>query len=153
MNIKDIAKSIRQQLKGEFPRCKFSVSIERYSMGQSMTISLMEAPFDVFVFTKDGRQYSQINQYSLKESDTEYKSEYLELTQRAFKCMKRVVQTTQYFNYDNSDAMTDHFDVNFYLHLAIGKWDKPFIKTGHNIAVTSHYKDKGDEALAKMGLI
>ena len=45
MNIKDIAKEIRSKLKKEFPSCNFSVTIERYSMGQSMDICLMSAPF------------------------------------------------------------------------------------------------------------
>lgn len=30
-------------------------------------------------------------------------------------------------NYDNSDTMTDYFNVGYYSHITIGKWDKPFI--------------------------
>ena len=47
-DIKIIAKEVRQELKKEFPKCVFSVQIERYSMGQSMTVSLMKSPFQVF---------------------------------------------------------------------------------------------------------
>ena len=42
-NIKDIAATIRETLKREFPQCKFSVQIERYSMGQSLHVALIVA--------------------------------------------------------------------------------------------------------------
>lgn len=29
--------------------------------------------------------------------------------------------------YDNSDAMTDYFDIAWYNHISIGKWNKPYI--------------------------
>lgn len=29
-------------------------------------------------------------------------------------------------NYDHGDPMRDYFDVGFYAHIDIGKWDKPF---------------------------
>jgi len=30
-------------------------------------------------------------------------------------------------NHDNSDIMTDYFDVGWYLDINVGKWDKPYI--------------------------
>ncbi len=33
-------------------------------------------------------------------------------------------------NYNNSDIMTDYFDVGHYVYINIGKWDKPFVHTG-----------------------
>jgi len=30
-------------------------------------------------------------------------------------------------NHDNSDAMTDYFDVGWYVDVHVGKWDKPYI--------------------------
>jgi len=30
-------------------------------------------------------------------------------------------------NYDNSDIMTDYFDVGFYIDINIGQWDKPYV--------------------------
>lgn len=32
-------------------------------------------------------------------------------------------------NHDNSDIMTDYFDVGHYVDVQIGKWDRPFINT------------------------
>lgn len=30
-------------------------------------------------------------------------------------------------NWDNSDAMTDYFDVGWYVNVNIGKWNKPYV--------------------------
>jgi hypothetical protein len=32
-------------------------------------------------------------------------------------------------NHDNSDAMTDYFDVGWYVDINYGKWDKPYVKS------------------------
>lgn len=32
-------------------------------------------------------------------------------------------------NYDNSDIMTDYFDVGWYIDVNIGKWNKPYVFT------------------------
>lgn len=32
-------------------------------------------------------------------------------------------------NHDNSDSMTDYFDVGWYISINIGKWDKPYVLT------------------------
>ena len=47
-------------------------------------------------------------------------------------CFREFTDITKFmngYNYDDSDAMIDYFDTNFYMNLAIGKWDKPFIKS------------------------
>jgi len=146
LDIKEIAKIIKTNLKKEYPKCKFSVQIQRYSMGQSLYISLMEAPFEAIIkkgsFGNHGFQsmedqgytyeaYSQLNQYTFKEP---YENAYpiegwnngCQLTKEAWDCMKKVSQISTSYNYDDSDGMIDYFNTNFYLHLNIGKWDKPF---------------------------
>lgn len=30
-------------------------------------------------------------------------------------------------NHDNSDIMTDYFDVGWYININVGKWDKPYV--------------------------
>ena len=37
-------------------------------------------------------------------------------------------------NHDNSDPMTDYFDVGWYVELGIGRWNKPFINTAEVVA-------------------
>lgn len=144
LGIKEIAQNVRKVLKQQYPECKFSVTIERYSGGQSMDIRLMVAPFDVFVepninlvplhqrdrqpdsetlkYWKDEieRGHYQVNNYYIKDS--------YRLTEKAKEVMIFANKLAESFNFDDSDGMIDYFHTNFYLHLAIGKWDKPFVK-------------------------
>ena len=41
--------------------------------------------------------------------------------------LKDVFAVLQDGNHDNSDIMTDYFDVGWYVHVKIGKWDKPYV--------------------------
>lgn len=40
-------------------------------------------------------------------------------------------------NHDNSDIMTDYFDVGWYLDINVGQWDKPYIYTGEEMKVAA----------------
>jgi len=149
--IKEVAKRIRTQLKDKFKGCNFSVIKESYSGGDSIHINLMSADFDPFRkyedlseevrhrYQEDGRRteeelkalcsstHAQLSQYTFREDynpNTWNNGHFL--TEKAHNILKEVVKIVNYYNWDNSDAMTDYFDVNFYLHLNIGKWDTPF---------------------------
>ena len=147
LDIKEIAKRLRKQLKTKFPKCKFSITIERYSMGQSMSLSLMEAPFtaiigqrireftngeEVFTVKPVDEEHSQLNQYAFSDPYESVKgnSNGAILSKEAWDIMKYACKAAASFNYDDSDGMIDYFDTNFYLHPNIGKWDKPFKCTG-----------------------
>lgn len=70
-DLKDIAKEVKQQLKKKYPLCTFSVRIERYSMGQSLHVSLMTAPFPAFSRPRDSsgnevEGYAQLNHYTFR---------------------------------------------------------------------------------------
>jgi hypothetical protein len=137
----DIAPQIRQRLKGMFPKCKFSVTRESYSGGFSIHIALLSAPFPAFspvdreLYPKHyhGQTVEEfcsrwadiitcghlsVNEYHLDE-------EYF-LTPQAKEVLAFVIGLCQRFNMDDSDAMTDYFRTRFYLHLSVGKWDRPF---------------------------
>jgi hypothetical protein len=131
-DLKDIAKDIRGQLKKEFPQCKFSVNIDRFSMGESLLIALMNAPFAAFAKDVDVNgnphdgDYAQLNQYQLRREPEEHICNGVYLTPEAWAAMKRADEIQRQYNWDNSDLQTDYFDVNFYFHPQIGKWNKPF---------------------------
>lgn len=131
--LKDIAADIRKNLKAEFPKCKFSIRCELYSMGQSLHVALMSAPFAVLATDPRGRQYAQLNEHRLKEDPetTGYLCNGAHLTPDAWKMLARVNEIVNAENWDRSDSMTDYFDVNYYVHLHIGKWDKPFVVTAN----------------------
>jgi len=134
----EISKWIRQQLKAEFPECKFSV-VTRH--GRNIDIALMEAPFEVFEAGEDGRYrdtrgnpivgYAQLNEYALRDEYNKDKrmTNGVTLTRKAWKVMSRVAVIMNEHNFDYSDIQSDYFFVNYYTSVAIGKWDKPFTKS------------------------
>ena len=102
-------------------------------MGQSLHIALTKAPFEAFASDKDvngntrERAYAQLNEYQLRDDTIpELISNGNYLTPAAWEVLKRADQIVNADNWDRSDSQTDYFDVNYYTHFAIGKWDKPF---------------------------
>ncbi len=41
--------------------------------------------------------------------------------------LQKVIAAMNVGNHDNSDIMTDYFDVGWYVQVNIGKWDKPYV--------------------------
>lgn len=153
ISLVDIAKLIKQQLKKEYPNCKFSIQTEFYSMGCSLHINIMETNFKLIkpfeeLSESAIRTYTQGNYYrtvdELKHLQSKrhhqlssfIENEYNEdvwnngvfLTEQGFKLVKRIIDLTNKFNWDNSDSQIDYFDVKFYTHLNIGRWDKDLIE-------------------------
>jgi hypothetical protein len=69
-------------------------------------------------------EYMQVNQYHLASS----------FTGRALDFLNEVNVALNVLNHDNSDIMTDYFDVGYYVHINIGKWDKPYVCTAKELA-------------------
>ena len=47
-------------------------------------------------------------------------------TGTAQECLTELFNVLYVGNHDNSDPMTDYFDVGWYVDLRIGRWDKPY---------------------------
>lgn len=47
-------------------------------------------------------------------------------TGKSLKFLQEVIPAMNRGNHDNSDLMTDYFDVGWYIDVNIGKWDKPY---------------------------
>lgn len=149
INTTEISKRIRQQLQKEFPSCKFSVRSEYYSMGSSITVSLMKANFKVIMDFKgisemaifdytQGRSkeqlqegqkenYHQLNPYASREEfNPDVWNNGVFLTKQGHELFKRVVEIADQYNYNDSDSQSDYYSVNFSFSLEIGKCDKDF---------------------------
>ena len=143
----EIASEIRGDLKKMLPDCKFSVTCQNYSGGRSINVALMEAPFDAiladrvrkyeggieyYVNLDNTRGYSQLNHYTIKDDPerTNYVNNGAVLTPKAWRALATATSIANRRNWDRSDIQTDYFDVNYYFHLAIGKWNKPYQKKG-----------------------
>ena len=67
-------------------------------------------------YTRD-RKYIQVNHYyipSYFSGDCE-------------RLLSELNEVLHNGNHDNSDAMTDYFDVGWYVNLHIGKWNQPYV--------------------------
>ena len=127
-DIKDIARSVRSELKVAFPECKFSVTIDRFTGGQALAVSLIEAPENALA---NGSQYEQINHYTVRRySYNEYisnlRGQAPKMTEYGYLIMKAADRIANMENWDESDPMVDYFHCNYYLSLAVGKWNTPF---------------------------
>ena len=140
-SVKDIAATARQNLKAEFPDCKFSVTVKD---GRSLNVALMEAAFKIFekdvdVYGNNIDGKSSLNHYYLKRQYAEqchYHTGQIVhrcnggvfLTAKAWDMLIRVCEIANAENWDESDSQVDYFNCNYYLNVRIGKWDKPVIE-------------------------
>lgn len=119
LDITEIAKRVKKELNTE--GLKWSVTTERFAGGQSINVHLLEAPFEVFTeefINEKNKKYTQVNTHNVENADY--------LTEKGKLLMKRARQVTESYNYDDSDPRTDYYNVNFYSHYEIGKYDRPF---------------------------
>ena len=142
LSTKDIAKLIRKKLKEEFKDYKFSVRYKSFAGGSEIEVSLMKTNFEIYnkeykedkngnVYTERDYEYAQLNHYTLLQDKWEDSNGYCNgvyLTEKAWKVLKRVVEIAESYNYNDSDSMIDYFDTQFYFHLEIGQWNKPYEK-------------------------
>jgi hypothetical protein len=69
----------------------------------------------------DVRDYIQINPYH-------YRDHFSDKVIRKF--LDEVLRAMNVGNHDNSDIQTDYFDVGWYVHVNVGKWNKPYVFEG-----------------------
>lgn len=149
-DIKDIAKAVREYVKKKYPDCKFSVKIERYSGGQSMSVTLLEAPFNPLLnennwqVSSTGNKYYSVNHYHFERNES--------LTPEAIELFKDVRNFYNQYNYNHSDSQSDYFNVRFYETLAIGEWDKGFVQTEKKSRKSKAPAPKKDVPLPKYGV-
>lgn len=115
-DIVEISKLVKEKLKKEFPNLTFSIRTKRFAGGQSIDVDLLKG--DILFF--NGEQKSNYDIGYLRDN---YDGIF---TDEGFKVAKRIKEIVNEFNWDNSDPMTDYFDVNYYTHISIGSWNKPY---------------------------
>ncbi|GAB3568898.1 hypothetical protein GCM10027578_22320 [Spirosoma luteolum] len=117
LDVKEIAKLMREELAIEFPGCKFSVNIDRYSMGQSIDVRILDVDFDPLhpnlkAALAAGETYqAYINQRSYSFGNVREQSEYNDRYQAFYNKVKRIHKQ---YNMDDSDSQSDYFHVKYY---------------------------------------
>ena len=115
---KDIMGKIREYLK-KYKDFTFSTRIEQAGWTTTFHITLMSGNKSI---TKNGTieelnsVVGSINHYWLREYNYK-KSAYM--SSEVYNMLVDICDYVMSFNYDDSDIMTDYFDTNFYLNMAI----------------------------------
>ena len=134
---KDIAADVREELKVKLPHFRFSVRTKVFSMGSSITVSLVSGPEPVLLGYAPQRGvvpdlptpgYAQLNQYQFNDARYEEMRQnngYI-LSEAGWSVMKRAYETLAQHHWDKSDIQSDYFSCNFYMHLQIGDWNKDY---------------------------
>ena len=106
-DVKLIAKQIRKDLKATFGNtAKFSVRIQRYSLGQSINISIKEIDDQhCYKNKEEAERYSHKKFYQYDFTKYKYvKDEVIE----------KIREIHRKYNYDESNPMIDYFNVGYY---------------------------------------
>ncbi len=146
-NTSIISKLAREFVKKQMPGYKFSITTSKYSGGSSISIELMSAPHPAFETPNENLvptnvRFSMPNglehamkswEYNINKGNSQVNHYYIDnayyLTEQTREALKKIYNFINSYNYDDSDAQTDYFDTNFYVHMGVGKWDKPFTQT------------------------
>lgn len=121
ISAKDV-QAIRKELKAAYPNLKFRVRKDRSS---AVYVTIVSGDIDFSdIFTDEG--YAQINQYHLGNYGAH---------QTMFQNIVDIVKTAPargegYWKgkgwYDNSDSMSDYFDIAYHFGISVGDWGKPY---------------------------
>ena len=129
----ELAKKIRQQLKAEFPEIKFRVNRGPSNYHGALSVTIDSAPYD-FIQTAymqcSGHHFSENSKHHIGPNEETAPIKYIDV-------LNRILDIVNCENYDNSDIMTDYFDVGYYVHFYIGSWNRPFQYTGKVSEVVS----------------
>ena len=111
---KKLAPTIKQVLKNH--NMKGSLSVGNYS---TLRLTLQSGPIDFNYIGRDGRTIRNINEY--------WYQDHFRDNPEALAFLSEVIPVMNNGNHDNSDIMTDYFDVGWYITVSLGKYDKPYI--------------------------
>jgi len=142
LDLRDIVPIVRGYAKDVYPTWKFSVRTKRYSGGCSITVSVMEAPSELFDddgirrwaahevrrMGFDGTEEEAFAHFKAKASNGYFQHwgwYYDHMTDRARETLFDMQELVNSYRFDDSDSRIDYFRTNFYTHFEIGKWDKP----------------------------
>lgn len=122
----DRKKRIAAELKKVVPSdWKYTLSVQHHSQ---LTMTIRKGPEALMIEPESWRYgefteqhmveggYRDLNVYHLKSY----------VVPELYDTMKAILDTLNLENYDNSDVMSDYFDVGYYVELNIGSYDKPF---------------------------
>lgn len=100
---------------------KYSLAVDNHS---SIVFTLRQAPVDVLANIREATSLVvgtsfEVNHYYI---ENQFSGEVLEI-------MLKIKAALFEGNWDKSDIQTDYFNVGWYVHIHIGRWNAPFLDT------------------------
>lgn len=119
---KELKAKIVAEIKKVLPKdWKATYKVENLS---TIIVTIRKAPVvlkDVFENAREDESFPyNVNMHNVK---TVCKDE------KVAETVQKIVDAMEMFNHNNSDSMTDYFDIGYYTTLQFGSWDKPFEST------------------------
>lgn len=113
---------------------KASLGVDNHS---TLVLKIKSSPID---FIGNFNQSETAKRYERNRHErgdfAEYNPTHMEINEHHFKdqytgdalnFLTEVIDAMMKGNHDNSDIMTDYFDVGWYISVNVGTWDKPYI--------------------------
>lgn len=129
LDVKTIAVRVRDDIKagvkaGALPKgLKCSVRISRYSMGQSLDVSVKLAPGITIINPAYIAAKAAV--------PNEWPRDIGRTTDEASALLEELRGIVSAYNYDGSDSQTDYYDVNYAMHVGIDwKYEKELLEAG-----------------------
>lgn len=123
-SLKQIAAEVRSELRRALPDHTFSVTVKNFQWSGSITVAAMAGPQPLL---SGGDGHEQLNSYQLlREEKVSLNGVVSPLTLEGWSVMRRAAQILASHHWDESEPQTDYFCCNFYMHVHVGKWDKPY---------------------------
>lgn len=112
----DDVRRIRNALKAAYPNLKFSVRKEDCT---NVHVAILKGDLDLLSLF----DASTITHYDVNPYHTHQYGKFVPLFEDILRIMKTAPEK-QWYN--NSDSMIDYFDIAYYIHLTVGRWNKPY---------------------------
>lgn len=111
---------------------KGSIGVNNHS---TLYVNLTSGELDFIEnFNKVGGKFCErkcVKFYPVEDGYIQVNTHWLETSfdGKALECLEELYEVMMDGNHDNSDIMTDYFDVGWYVDINIGKWNKPYVCT------------------------
>ncbi len=125
----EIAKLVRADIKaavksGTLPAGKYSVRIERYSMGSSISVRIGDLDGVLFEpeYLVRGEEFLRGGPVLMADDRIAYPSRYLPWVNETVSMVEEMLNA---YNHDRSDSMSDYYDVKFHARVTLDSdWER-----------------------------
>lgn len=124
---KQLVQNVREEMKQVCKDYGIKVTVSGTS-GSSLKIKVSSGALDFIGNYKENNTDEKDSRIECLRINTYYLEN--DFSGKVLECLKKIVSIANKGNHDNSDIMTDYFDVGWYVDILIGEWDKPYVFKG-----------------------